>query len=545
MFLINGPTGSGKSTILDGICFALYGESSGDEREAGQMRCDYAPRNLLTTLELTFQFRHESYHIQRTLPQEKPKSRGEGSTEQKHEASLYRLKDNKQDLIISKKAKEVTQYIQDLLGLKPEQFRQVIVLPQGKFRDFLVAKSDHKEVIFSQLFQTSIYKKIEEYLKRQAKAIKEAKTNQEQEKQGLLKSVEIEALDDLERELTELSPRLEHAKIAREKAEAEKLRLTKQTEVAIALQKQFDDLASKQAELEQKLSQSPEIDAQKVTLDKTEQAAKIAPQFSRTQEEAEKVALLQEQLERLEKDLTLVTDTLSQAQERLTIAKSAFTAVDDLKKERNELEALTEKIDQLTERQKQLKNCEKFSKKSQETLTKHQEECQGLRNEATEIGSQLKSLQTAIKTLGDRQTFLVTRQQQLTQRQKLAELEVEQENLTVTLQTLEQEQEKLRQKFDQADRLCRETERDWHLGQAAILAQQLEPDQPCPVCGSCEHPQPTTANNEEMISDSQLKKVRKNRDEAQNALHEGEKNLERLTLKLIIKIKQCKQLLRN
>ncbi|MBE9175558.1 SMC family ATPase [Synechocystis salina LEGE 06155] len=532
LFLINGPTGSGKSSILDGICFALYGESSGDERAAGQMRCDYAPISLLTKLDLIFQFRHECYRIQRILPQEKPKSRGEGTTEQKHEAQLYKITDNKQDLIIPKKEKEVTQYIENLLGLKSKQFRQVMVLPQGKFRELLVANSKDKELIFSQLFQTLVYEKIQKYLKDQAKSIHEAKNNQEKEKQGLLKSVDVESFDNLELELTTLSPQLESAKIAKQEAETEKLKFTKQKEAAIALQKQFDDLASKQAELEHKLSQAPEIGSQKESLEQAQQAAKITSKFVKMQEESEKVIALQKQLKRLEKDFVAATDTLTQAQEQLTEAKLEFATVDNLKQEKSNLEALAEKLEQLTERQKNLKICEELSKKSREALAQHQEEYQGLRNEATEVNSQIKTLQTAVKTLGDRQTQLVTWQQKLTQRQNLADLEVEKEHLTTEQEALQQKQEELVQKFNEADRHCRETERDWHLGQAAILAQQLEPDKPCPVCGSCEHPQPTTANNGEMISDSQLKKVRKKRDDAQTALHEVEKKVGEVNVKI-------------
>ncbi|MEB3227072.1 MAG: AAA family ATPase [Synechocystis sp.] len=532
LFLINGPTGSGKSSILDGICFALYGESSGDERDAGQMRCDYAPSHLLTTLELTFQFRQEYYQVQRTLPQEKLKNRGEGTTKQKHEANLYKLAGNKSELIISKKASEVTHYIVNLLGLESKQFRQVMVLPQGKFRELLVAGSKDKELIFSQLFQTVVYEKIQQHLREQAKAIQEAKNNQEKEKQGLLKSVDVESFDNLELELTTLSPQLESAKIAKEEAETEKLKFTKQKEVAIALQKQFDDLASKQAELEYKLSQAPEIEAQKESLEQAQQAAKISPQFDRVEEASQKIIALQKQLKKLDKALTAATDDLTQAQEKLTTAKLEFAVVDDLKKEKNDLEALSEKIDQLTERKKHLKNCEKISKKSQAALTQHQEDYQALRNEEGAVSSQIKTLQTAIKSLGDRQTLLVTWRQKLTLRQKLADLEVEKEDLTTEQQTLQQKQEELVQKFHQADRHCRETERDWHLGQAAILAQNLEADQPCPVCGSCEHPQPATSDKGEMISDGQLKKVRKKRDDAQMALHEGEKKVAEFNVKI-------------
>jgi exonuclease SbcC len=136
LFLINGPTGAGKSSILDGICFALYGQSTGNERDAVNLRCDYSDRHLLTEVVLDFQLANETYRIRRIPTQEKPKNRGEGTTSQSAEAQLWHLDGSAQgNLLVSKKVNEATQQIIDLIGLEVEQFRQVMVLPQGKFRD--------------------------------------------------------------------------------------------------------------------------------------------------------------------------------------------------------------------------------------------------------------------------------------------------------------------------------------------------------------------------------------------------------------------------
>jgi exonuclease SbcC len=157
LFLINGPTGAGKSSILDGICFALYGESTGKEREAVNMRCDYAKPDLLTEIILDFRLGQKDYRIRRLPTQEKPKNRGEGTTTQQSEAYLWRLENSKEgELLAVKKVKEVDTKIQELLGLEADQFRQVMVLPQGKFRELLMANSKDRETIFSQLFQTQI-----------------------------------------------------------------------------------------------------------------------------------------------------------------------------------------------------------------------------------------------------------------------------------------------------------------------------------------------------------------------------------------------------
>ena len=159
LFLINGPTGAGKSTILDAICFALYGQTTGAEREPTQMRCDHADSSLLTEVTLEFSLGDKSYRIRRVPAQERPKTRGEGTTTQQAEAQLWHLDGSEQgSLIVSQKVNQATDEIKELIGLEVEQFRQVMVLPQGKFRELLMADSRQRELIFSQLFQTRISK---------------------------------------------------------------------------------------------------------------------------------------------------------------------------------------------------------------------------------------------------------------------------------------------------------------------------------------------------------------------------------------------------
>ena len=92
LFLINGPTGAGKSSILDAICFALYGHTTGKEREPAQMRCDHAAPDLLTEITLEFSLGELRYRIRRSPTQERPKSRGEGTTTHQTQAQFWQLK---------------------------------------------------------------------------------------------------------------------------------------------------------------------------------------------------------------------------------------------------------------------------------------------------------------------------------------------------------------------------------------------------------------------------------------------------------------------
>jgi len=128
-----------------------------------------AAEKLLTEVSFEFQLGELSYRIRRVPEQDRKKARGDGYTRQKPEAQLYSLAaDGTEHLLVPSKVSEATAEIETRTGLSVDQFRQVMVLPQGKFRQLLMADSKEREKIFSQLFQTHVYRRIEESLKQQA-----------------------------------------------------------------------------------------------------------------------------------------------------------------------------------------------------------------------------------------------------------------------------------------------------------------------------------------------------------------------------------------
>ena len=154
LFLINGPTGAGKTSILDAMCFALYGETTGGERQGAEMRSHHADPGTLTEISFEFELADKRYRIRRVPDQERPKARGEGTTQHKAEAQLDELAaDGSARNLVPRKVGEVNHHVRELTGLSAEQFRQVMVLPQGRFRELLLAPSQEREAIFQQLFQ--------------------------------------------------------------------------------------------------------------------------------------------------------------------------------------------------------------------------------------------------------------------------------------------------------------------------------------------------------------------------------------------------------
>ena len=169
IYLITGDTGAGKTTIFDAIVFALYGEASGENRETTMFRSKYAKEDTETFVEMEFEYRNRIYKIRRNPEYMRKSKRGDGMTKQVADAFLeYPDSGN-----VVTKSKEVTKAVQELIGLNREQFSQVAMIAQGDFLKLLLAKTDERIKIFRQIFNTGIYKTIQDKLRSEEKSIRE------------------------------------------------------------------------------------------------------------------------------------------------------------------------------------------------------------------------------------------------------------------------------------------------------------------------------------------------------------------------------------
>jgi DNA repair protein SbcC/Rad50 len=154
LFLLDGPTGAGKTTILDAITFALYGP--GDRAGDGRLHSDFAGRDVEPGVVLEFSVRGVRHRVTRTPEFARPKRRGDGVTRQAATAHLQRWEDGRWVSRSSNKA-EVALMLADDLGLTREQFTQVVLLQQGDFARFLRAGDDDRRGVLSKLFGTQLY----------------------------------------------------------------------------------------------------------------------------------------------------------------------------------------------------------------------------------------------------------------------------------------------------------------------------------------------------------------------------------------------------
>ena len=163
LFLITGQTGAGKTTLFDAIAYALYGTLSGEVREKGTVRSDFADENTRTFVELYMTHKDEVYHIVRNPEYLRPKKKkgGESAFTKEKENAALTLPDG--SMIAGNQ--DVTAKMEEILGLDGRQFRQISMIAQGEFARMLLASPAEKIAIFRELFGTGIYASVQSSLK--------------------------------------------------------------------------------------------------------------------------------------------------------------------------------------------------------------------------------------------------------------------------------------------------------------------------------------------------------------------------------------------
>lgn len=202
LFLIAGPTGSGKTTVLDAICFALYGSTSGGERKPDGMRSDYAAPDVATSVTFDFALGDKVWRVRRNLDYQRPAKRGDRPATEKANAGLWDRTGVDDPGVegrhVASGLTEVTREVERLLGFRDDEFRQVVLIPQGRFRDLLLADSRKREEILATLFRTVRYARIEGVLKDAFLEVKRALEHRTSARDGVLQAEGAKTIEDLQ-----------------------------------------------------------------------------------------------------------------------------------------------------------------------------------------------------------------------------------------------------------------------------------------------------------------------------------------------------------
>ena len=505
LFLIGGDTGAGKSTLFDAMTVALFATTSGD-RNVEEMRSTFAgPEDDLTKVTFYFQQGNHLYRIERVLQQERAK-RGGGTTIQKATASLVIVdKIGGQEIEkLGDKIKEVSDQIEQILGLNAEQFKQIILLPQNDFSRFLKEDSKTKTQILKKIFGTGIFdrfqKNLEDRLRQSNKDMDKRQAQldghfasqvwSEEELAVLAQTPASEKLARLEELLSQRQESLTEQKSILKDAHEDLTKLQKSLQNAQDLAKIFQEL--EQAKERYRLEIEEGAQEQAVAKAHLEEL-----QFAQgLQETISSLKQYQKQLLQLEQDLEIAQEALSvkeQAFEDVKAQKEALAAQSEafLQKE-EKLEAWKEDViyaQSLAQEQEKIKRSRTNYKQLEETYQEASKEIEKLNQSLSDLEANrlsVDSLHEAEKLL---QSVDYSVEKQLAQDLK------EIEDLNQELEKTDKRHQRLSLEIDQAQESLKKLEAKLATTLAsrrqlmiAQLQAELEDGRPCMVCGSIDHP---------------------------------------------------------
>lgn len=557
-FLLSGPTGAGKSTIIDAIVFALYGKvSGGRDSSDSRIRSRYASEQAKTEVELIFSTSSGNYKVRRQPAYERVKKNGKGVTKQNAKAWLFKLDEQLREVSEPlTKTSDVGTEITRIVGLSREQFTQTVVLPQGKFAQFLRSTSKDRQDLLQELFGTAIFEDLQLDLVERARKVKK---NQEaldatlRANLGVLASLLDEApqldparclvyepvpevdceFDPLETawdsRFKPLTPWLEHnqrcanLEVSALRGQEDKLRsdfayqrdLAARQERYLALTKEHEQLVAQGPAQRQRLAQIQALQALSDLKPWHEQLKQAQAQQAVAQRQLSQ-ALALEQLESDERVQAVLQQSGDyQGAQALSVQLTAQVAALN---PQVELEA------GLAGRRRDLQT------KTQAHESASAKLAQG-RERENQLPTQIASKQELLEQLNEQAATLPTAklaQEQAAQTLKLAKAHeqlVEDQQQALKLQQL------VALELKQASQRHKHMLEQWLSQSALNLAQNLVAGEPCPVCGATEHPAPATQGGEN-ISQEQLDQALEEVNEAQEELSQASERVTKLAAQL-------------
>lgn len=449
IYLITGDTGAGKTTIFDAIVFALYGTASSDRRSGDMLRSRYAEPDTPTEVKLVFAYRNNEYEIRRNPTYQRPKLRGEGMTQENASAEL-RLPGGE----ILTRTGEVDEKIREILGMTRDQFMQIAMIAQGDFLKLLLAKTEERRKIFSSIFRTGRYARLEDRLKQEARQARKTyddvvrEIGFEQERARLPEGTDRSGLRDeeylqaIEKFRDEAGRRLEEGEKKQE-----------------LLRGELDTLAAR-------ILAAEEQEKRKKALEETRK------QWETFQAKAEQLGKERETAQEREPEAKEKEARLHVEQDRL----QQYDRLEELKQQKAEGE---KKRDSDEAKRKKLEEDRK-------ALAQQILDCRQKSKEKEALAGKAAALSA--------------------EKERLRSQGAEYKELKTLLEAYEEASEKWSRAAATYQAACGkeqefgETYRRQHRAflddQAGILAEKLTENRPCPVCGSLHHPAPAVKTDD-------------------------------------------------
>ena len=575
LFLITGDTGAGKSTIFDAIVFALYGEASSvvNKKNGTELQSQFSENSVEPFVELIFSEREGSedvhYTVRRVPKHIRPLKRGTGFKEESGSVSLI-MPDG-----MEYPSKETDKKLEEIVGLTKGQFMQVAMIAQGEFMALLRAKSDEKKVIFRKIFNTEMYQNIVDELARRRKdkqgkiaqiktacqtevghiIVPETEISEKTEtgadekaddaaetddscsrkihlkdlKDRILKSerlslADMEALlQELQRTCEQLKEKVKHSEERRNQLNQDYLERRDASAKAEQLQERFKELDSAERELAECEKEKNLVGKWQLLTGQIEAAWDVQAVWQRYQD-------VKQQLEATEKALKSHEQALPEAEENYGQSKKALQQAKAAREQ-----ALTEYSKVLERVEKDLKSFAKIAAAKQaaaeagkmaEAASRQEKEAADSLNLLEEQEKQWQQQAEKLSDTDSRAAILMGQQREIRDMaENLKNWQREEENCYRQRQTAENAQTAYIQAQDiyiRENEVYMQASSAFFDAQAGILAKKLQPGQPCPVCGSVEHPHPhqmerASLTKEELdVLAQKLQKLQKQREKKSN-----------------------------
>ena len=480
VYLITGDTGAGKTTIFDAITFALFGKPSGDIRDVKTLRSEYAKEEIETYVELDFVYHDEEYHIYRRPEYTYSHVQKNGEVKQRSKATdAYLILPNGERIV---KPTEVTKQVEQLLGMKRDQFRQIAMIAQGSFLEILNADTKERGKLFEKVFMTSKYSVLMDRLNQMAKesylTLNDAKLRLQQIisdvrvpdilQEQYAQTLETFAMDGIQPVYDLLDEIIASSKESTEKLQKQKAQIQNQ------LQKSRKEETEKTKQLQDLLS------LEKLLKEKPAKEEKANLYAERVKNDGEKYHI---QIDALKKEQVQIEHELPEY-ESLTKLSTKLAEI------RKQISIISKDLETKTNFKKQLDEDIALKQKEAYTLTDSELSLSKVILKGEEIEKKISAFHHASMIQSNYQNAVNALKEK-----------------TQLLQESTDRKVILQKQYDDA-------QISYFANQAGLLALRLTKGEPCPVCGSLEHPRPASHSNK-LVTEEEINQYKKKVDQAE------------------------------
>lgn len=506
LFVISGATGAGKTTIFDGISFALYGSASGTDRESTAMlRSHFAEDNVHTAVELTFELKGKTYRILRQLGHQKKGNKT--ATGDKYEF-YERIDGSEVPCVDRQMVSEINQKVEQIIGLTQDQFKQIVMLPQGEFRKLLTSETENKEEILRRLFKTERYQQMNVLLKARRDDVESQFKNEQnmlqQYMNDIVRIVErredaelFQLLDSEYYQAQQIIPALQAEALFYEekiKTEAAHVKETnKQLEAkrevlfqAKTTNERLNILQGKKVERQELEKETTAIKQKEQALEAAERASKLEPYEAQVTSQRKEQQAMVEKQQQVNKQFQQITNERETIQQQYNLEEKKATEREKMKQQVQRLQEYLPRVREIDSTKQTMSTLHEEMTKDQAALEKVTETGRKASNEIEALKQATMEQPEVMEKLQQNKLTIEKLRYQHKQVNQFIRLQQEQREATVQL-------DRAKHVYDTQKQQYNRLEASWLDNQAFMLAEHLHDGSPCPVCGSEAHPNKVTA----------------------------------------------------